>query len=69
MNLDRAYTNEAAHIAHLERLLGARVHRIVVRKVDLVQDTTSVEVRYELPSAKTLAVDAAATSSLVGATR
>jgi hypothetical protein len=26
------------------------VHRVQVRKVDLVQDTTTVEVRYEVPS-------------------
>ncbi len=46
--LDRAFTNEAALIAHLESELDAIVHDIKVRKVDLVQDTTVVEVRYEL---------------------
>lgn len=50
MVLDRAFTDETALVAHLEGLLQATVHRVAVRKVDLVQDTTSVEVRYRLPS-------------------
>lgn len=50
MTLDRAFTSEAEITAHLERLLGGRVHRVVTRKVDLVNDTTAVEVRYEAPS-------------------
>jgi len=49
ITLDRAFVNEADTIAHLEALLGSRVHRVVTRKVDLVSDTTSVEVRYEVP--------------------
>lgn len=48
VNLDTAFTNETALWAHLEQLLGAKVHRLRVRKVDLVNDTTTVEVRYEL---------------------
>ncbi|MGB9374793.1 MAG: DUF4956 domain-containing protein [Jiangellales bacterium] len=51
MTLDRAFTSEAETTAHLEALLGGRVHRLVVRKVDLVNDTTAVEVRYEVPDA------------------
>ena len=50
INLDAAYTDETALVMHLESLLGARVHNITVRKVDLVNDTTSVDVRYQLPS-------------------
>lgn len=46
--LDRAFTNEAALIAHLEAALCATVHDITIRKVDMVQDTTVVEVRYAL---------------------
>jgi hypothetical protein len=49
MTLDSAYTDERLLIARLEELLGARVHRIKVRRVDLVEATTTVEVRYELP--------------------
>ncbi len=49
MTLDRAYTNEVEVAARLEELLGAEVHRVRIRKVDLVVDTTSVDVRYEIP--------------------
>ena len=48
MILDRAHTDEAALIRHLEHLLAARVHRVTVKRVDLVNDTTSVAVRFEL---------------------
>jgi hypothetical protein len=48
MTLDRAWTGEAALVAHLEELLGARVHHLRIRRVDLVEATTTVEVRYEL---------------------
>lgn len=48
MNLDAAYTNEAALVDRLEALLDGRVHRTNVRKVDLVNDTTLVEVSYQL---------------------
>lgn len=46
--LDRAYTDETAMRAHVERLLGARVHVAFVRSLDLVSDTTTVHVRYSL---------------------
>ena len=49
MTLDRAFTNEAQLVEHLEQLLSARVHHVSIRKVDLVNDTTSVDVRFELP--------------------
>ena len=48
MNLDRAFTDEAELVAHLEELLGATVHRVKVRKVDLINASTLVEVRYQL---------------------
>lgn len=51
MVLDRAFIDETALRDHLESLLGARVHTASVRRVDLVNDTTVVEVRYELPRA------------------
>lgn len=47
VHLDTAVTDEAALVAHLERLLGARVHVAAVQKVDLVLQTTLVDVRYE----------------------
>lgn len=46
--LDRAYTDETAMRAHIERLLGARVHLALVRSLDLVSDTTTVHVRYSI---------------------
>ena len=46
MELDVAYTDEDALRAHLEMLLDARVVNLVVKHVDLVNDTTLVEVRY-----------------------
>jgi hypothetical protein len=49
VNLDAAYTEEAVLIERLEDMLGARVHRVSVRRVDLVNDTTLVDVRYQLP--------------------
>ncbi len=48
VNLDTAITDEATLVTHLEGLLAATVHRVKVRKVDLVNDTTSVEVRYRI---------------------
>jgi hypothetical protein len=50
MTLDTAWTDEAGLIACLEDLLGARVHQVRVRRIDFVEATTNVEVRYELPS-------------------
>ena len=47
MLLDRAFTDEAALAAHLEGVLGARVHQVTVQRVDLVNDTTLVDVRYQ----------------------
>lgn len=51
MVLDVAYTDERLLVARLEALLGARVHRVKVRRVDMVEATTTVEVRYELHDA------------------
>jgi hypothetical protein len=51
MTLDATYTDERDLIARLEDLLGGRVHRIKVRRVDLVEATTTVEVRFELTEA------------------
>lgn len=49
--LDRAILDEDALRAHVEDLLGARVHGLDVKAVDLVSDTTTVDVRYALPRA------------------
>ncbi|MGB8020538.1 MAG: DUF4956 domain-containing protein [Candidatus Nanopelagicales bacterium] len=47
IQLDRAFTDPTALTAHLERILGAEVRRVQVRKLDLVSDTTLVEVHYD----------------------
>ena len=46
--LDSAITNENDLRARLEAVLGGRVVRIKVKRVDLVNDTTSVDVRYRI---------------------
>lgn len=46
VTLDAAYTDEAEIKRRLERLLGAEVHHLVVTKLDLVRDTTTVDVRF-----------------------
>lgn len=47
MVLDRAFLDEDALVAHVEDLLGARVRGASVQRVDLVNDTTWVDVRYD----------------------
>jgi hypothetical protein len=47
--LDRAYPDRAQLAAALERLLGADVRHLVVLQLDLVLDTTTVDVRYKVP--------------------
>ena len=49
MVLDRAFDREPAMIAHLEERLGATVQGVTVQKVDHVNDSTWVEVRFRLP--------------------
>lgn len=46
VTLDRAYTDEEELRIRLESMFHARVHRITPRRIDLVDDTTVVEVRY-----------------------
>lgn len=47
--VDRALPVEADLRAHLSVMLGAEVTGIVVTRLDLVNDTTTVDVRYRLP--------------------
>lgn len=44
--LDGAYTHEPTLASALESVVGGRVTRLLVQKVDLVNDTTLVDVRY-----------------------
>ncbi|MFT4280447.1 DUF4956 domain-containing protein [Microbacterium sp.] len=53
--LDRAYPDEEEARLAVESLLGARVHRLTVRNLDLVSDTTTVDVRYTARPAGSLA--------------
>lgn len=50
MTLDRAWTHEPALTAHLTEVLDARIERVTVRKIDLVHDTTQVDVRFHRPT-------------------
>lgn len=54
--VDRAILDEDALVTHLEQLLGARVHGVSVQRVDLVNDTTWVDVRYRAPDRPARAV-------------
>lgn len=47
--LERAYLDETELRAAVEHLLGMPVHRITTRNIDLVADTTVVDVRYSAP--------------------
>jgi hypothetical protein len=51
IQIDSAFTNEDVLAEHLERVLGARVRSVQVRHLDLVNDTTLVDVRYQVPTA------------------
>jgi hypothetical protein len=46
LRLDNAHTDEEALHGHLETLLGGRIVNVSVKEVDLVNDTTLVDVRY-----------------------
>jgi hypothetical protein len=55
--LDSAFLDHAALVAHLEGVLGARVYTANVERIDLVNETTVVDVRYSqsrstVPAAK-----------------
>ncbi|MCB1028581.1 MAG: DUF4956 domain-containing protein, partial [Microthrixaceae bacterium] len=62
VNLDAAFTDERQLVARLESLLGGTVQRVKVKKVDLVNDTTSVDVRYRLPAGSSARSDAQPTT-------
>jgi hypothetical protein len=55
--LDQAFPDENALVAHLEQMLGARVHRVIVQRLDLVNDTTTVEARYQLAPRRSAIAD------------
>jgi len=48
IRLDQAYFDEREAVARLEELLGCTVRRLTIRDVDLVNDTTHVDVRFQV---------------------
>lgn len=66
MVLDTAVTDHVALVAQLEQLLGARVHAAIVQRLDLVNETTVVDVRYAVAARATAT---AGTAAQVGARR
>nr|MDT0657649.1 DUF4956 domain-containing protein [Micromonospora sp. DSM 115978] len=52
IRLDMAHTDEGALRSHLEMILGGRVTNLTVKQLDLVNDTTFVEVRYLTAAAR-----------------
>jgi hypothetical protein len=60
VRLDRAITDETELRAELARRLGATVTAVTVQQLDLVNDSTLVDVRYRLDPAWTRADDARA---------
>ncbi len=48
ITLESAFTDEHLLKAHLEELISGEVLRLKVKKVNLVSDTTTVDVRYRL---------------------
>lgn len=65
VTLDRAIADEVRLVAALEQLLHARVERLVLRRLDLVNDTTVVEVRYRLDARGSSEPSGLATSLVV----
>jgi len=53
VTLDEAFTNEGELVIRLESLLGGSVKRVKVKKVDLVNDSTVVDVRYIVDPSRT----------------
>ncbi|MFT4258727.1 DUF4956 domain-containing protein [Microbacterium sp.] len=56
MTVDRAIGDEGELTDHLERLLGGRVKNLTILQLDLVNDTTLVDVRYHAAPARVGAV-------------
>jgi hypothetical protein len=54
VTVDRAIENEQTLVAYLEQRLGADIKHITVMRLDLVNDTTTVDVRYRLDASRTM---------------
>lgn len=69
ISLDAAYTDEGELRARLEELLGAEVLKMRVKKVDLGNDTTSVDVRFRVAPGARAAMSTLHDDSIVSAGR
>ncbi|SFR83033.1 protein of unknown function [Agromyces sp. CF514] len=65
--VDRAIADETELQEQLEALLGARVRALRVERLDLVNDTTTVDVRYELDRVRVPRRESALRHEAVGA--
>jgi hypothetical protein len=68
ITLDRAYLDRDVLTAVLQRLLGAEVRHLVVLQIDLVADTTLVDVRYRSAKASHGQLEAVVAAKVNGAT-
>jgi len=68
IQLDTAYTDETTLRFELERMLGARVHKVSVQHLDLVNDTTLVDVRFQVGDRAATKIESEH-EALVGAAR
>ncbi|MFF8968877.1 DUF4956 domain-containing protein [Streptomyces sp. NPDC014995] len=68
LRLDSAHTDEDALRAHLAVLLGGRVVNLSVKNIDLVNDTTLVEVRYVVAATRAPVPSPDGTGGLAAAT-
>ena len=58
--LDRAITDRSALIAHLTEIFDAETVRVEVLDIDMVRDTTLVDIRYKTAPARTSAANSRA---------
>jgi Ca2+/Na+ antiporter len=68
IQLDTAFTDETKLRFELERMLGARVHKVTVQHLDLVNDTTLVDVRFQTGDVRAAKIESEH-EALVGASR
>lgn len=66
ITLDQAIMDETALVARLESVLGGTVTRLKVKKVDLVNDSTVVDVRFRTRFAATSLTDSHAAPAHAG---
>jgi hypothetical protein len=67
LTLDRAFVDEGQLSTYLAELFGAPMQRVLVRRTDFVNDTTNVEVRYQIARpvpARATALSATATAAV-----